>query len=152
MSSDYQKLLGAGFACPASSFSLLERRKVRSALRGSTRKPPRSLRSSLGWEALFFTELLGPLGPPSSACPGPWVSMATAGAGPGDPQPEWGRVALGASAAASPCSPLWRQCSLSRCPPRCRGETRVKYSKGAPPVTSLSWYGKGRVPSRPGSA
>nr|XP_037839957.1 transmembrane protein 260 isoform X7 [Chlorocebus sabaeus] len=50
--------------------------------------------------------------------------MATAGARPGGGQSEWGRGAPGASAAASRCSPPWPQCSPSRCPPRCLGETR----------------------------
>ena len=54
------------------------------------------------------------------------------GPGLGGRQPEWGRGALGASAAASPCSPLWPPCSLSRCPPRCQGATRVMYSQGRP--------------------
>lgn len=66
-----------------------------------------------------------------------WVSMETAGAWPRGRQPEWGHGAPGASVAASPCSPLWPRCSPSRCPLRCRGATRVKYSLGRPSCSSL---------------
>lgn len=76
------------------------------------------------------------LGPRSWVPAGPWVSTATAGALPRGGQPEWGRGAPRACAAVSPCSPLWPPCSLSRCPPRCPGETRVKYSQGRPSCPS----------------
>lgn len=84
----------------------------------------------------------------SCARPGPWVSMATAGAR----QPERGRGAPGPSAAAWPCSPPWLPCSPSRCPARCLGETRVKYSQAAllpaplPPGAAAS-VSRPRVPS-----
>lgn len=106
---------------------------------GSTRKslwPPHRLRSPLDWGTLCRTKSLGQPCPPPSVATGPWVPMATAGARPGGGQSEWGRGAPGASAAASRCSPPWPQCSPSRCPPRCLGETRVKYSQGCPSCPS----------------
>lgn len=91
------------------------------------------------------------LGPRSWVPTGPWVSTATAGARPRGGQPEWGRGAPGACAAVSPCSPLWPPCSPSRCPPRCPGETRVKYSQVAPPapLPGSTLFSLGLVRARP---
>lgn len=83
--------------------------------------------------------------PPSPGPVGPWVSMATAGARPGGGQPGWGRGAPGVSAAAWQCSPPWPPCSPSRCPPRCRGETRVKYLRAA--LRPCPWSVSSRPPS-----
>lgn len=58
--------------------------------------------------------------------------MVTAGVRPRGGQPQWGRGAPEACAAALQCSPPWPVCSPLRCRLRCRGETRVKYSQGRP--------------------
>lgn len=110
---------------------------VRGAGRGPTRKPPRGLCSPLAGEAPGRPSPWACRGLLPPAPRGPWVSVATAGARPGGGQPGWGRGAPGASAAAWPCSPAWPPCSPSRCPPRCRGETRVKYLRAAFPPLSL---------------
>lgn len=107
--------------------------------REPTSDPEAATRGALAcrWGSPGLLESLGPSRPPSPGLRGPWVSMATSGARPGGGQPGWGRGALGASAAAWPCSPPWPPCSPSRCPPRCRGETRVKYLRAALPPLSL---------------
>lgn len=93
---------------------------------GLTRKSLRLPTGSIAREALFCPDFSGSPGPPSSASlvhGSPWRRQ---GSGPGAGSPS------GACVAASLCSPLWPACSRSLCPPRSRGETRVKYSQGRP--------------------
>lgn len=99
---------------------------------GPDRKLPRGLRSLTGCGVLCIPES-GARRVFLPRSPGLWVSVATAGTRPGGGQPEWGRGAPGASAGALRCSLRWPPCSPSRCRPRCRGETRVKYAQGRPP-------------------
>lgn len=122
--------------------------------RGLTRKSlrlPRGLGSNR--EAPLSPAFLGSPGACFLGPTGPWVSMATAGARPGGGQPERGPGAPGACAAALLCSPLWRACSPSRCPPRCRGETPVKYSQGRPsaPLPCSTFFSPVLGSSRPPS-
>ena len=134
-----RKLSGPG-SCEAWKFllPLLRWRMERSCLQHTNPEvaptqglcPPPTLPGKLRADRSPRAHLVLLPGSPFLSLIGPWGSRAAAGAGPRGGQPEWGRGALEAWAALSLCSPLWLSRTPSRCPPRCRGETRVKYSQG----------------------